>query len=249
MSLRPSSCTTTLGRSHHDVDAVLRAHHADVGGQVTAAAAQLGLRRAALQPVRVGAGPDDGDVSGRLAAAGDRDLPVGVVRGDHVVRGAVGAPLERAQPPVGQPRAVRRSGTRTARGTGRGGRTRTWCGPERGAPGRSARRCPADCRPAARRTGRTAAALQGQPRGGQERVHVLGDEAELAAARRVRPVLVQLDAVDDLVGRVAVALRADDADLVASRDECLALEPDPPVERHRQVLDDDQDAAHQPSPS
>ena len=57
--------------------------------------------------------------------------------------------------------------------------------------------------------------LERQPCGGEERVGVLRDEAELAAAGRVGPVLVQLHRVDDLVGRVAVALGADDGDLMA----------------------------------
>ena len=68
------------------------------------------------------------------------------------------------------------------------------------------------------------------------------DETQLAAAGRVRPVLVQLNAFDDLVPRVALALRADHGDPVASAGERLALQPHPPVERHRKVLDDDQDS-------
>ena len=52
--------------------------------------------------------------------------------------------------------------------------------------------------------------------------------------------------VDDLVRGIAAALRADDGDPVAGRDEGLAFQPHPPVEGHRKVLDDDQDAAFHP---
>ena len=38
-----------VGGAHHDVDAVLRAHHADVGGQEPAPAAQFGIGLAALE--------------------------------------------------------------------------------------------------------------------------------------------------------------------------------------------------------
>src|SRR5205807_1762517 len=79
------------GGPHHDVHAILRSHDPDVGGQVPAAALLPGVRGAAPQPLRVGAGAHHGDVAGGLAAALDRDLAVGVVGGDHVLRGAVGA--------------------------------------------------------------------------------------------------------------------------------------------------------------
>src|SRR6185437_1558381 len=87
------------------------------------------------------------------------------------------------------------------------------------------------------------------PGGGHERVDVLGDEAELATAGRVGLVLEQLDGVDDLERRGTVALRAHHGDLVARRHQRLALQPDTPFERHGQVLDDDQDAAHRPVPA
>jgi hypothetical protein len=48
--------------------------------------------------------------------------------------------------------------------------------------------------------------------------------------------------------RVAVTLGAHHGDLVTGADECLALEPHPAVERDGQVLDDDEDAFHQPTP-
>ena len=58
-----------VGGPHHDVDPVLRSHHADVRGQVPAAPALRRVGLAAPQPVRVGAGADDRDVAGGLAAA------------------------------------------------------------------------------------------------------------------------------------------------------------------------------------
>jgi hypothetical protein len=60
---------------------------------------------------------------------------------------------------------------------------------------------------------------------------------------------VEFHLVHDLIRRVTVTLGAHDGDPIASRDECLAFEPHPPVERHRKVLDDDENAGHQPSPS
>ena len=87
-----------------------------------------------------------------------------------------------------------------------------------------------------------AAGLERLPGGGRERVGVLGDEADLAAARRVGAVLVQLHPVDDLVGRVSAGFRADRGHPVAGREQRLALEPDPAVEGQREILHDDQDA-------
>ena len=91
--------------------------------------------------------------------------------------------------------------------------------------------------------------LERQPGRREERVQVLGDEAELAAARRVGPVLVELYRVDDLVRGIAFALRAHDGYPVACRDESLALKPHPPVEGYRKILHDDQDAALHPHKS
>ena len=55
-----------VGGPHDDVDAVLRAHDADVGGEELAAPALLRVGLAALQPLRVRAGADDRDVAGAL---------------------------------------------------------------------------------------------------------------------------------------------------------------------------------------
>ena len=192
-----------VGGPHHDVDAVLRAHDADVGGQEPAAPAQVGVRLAAPQPLGVGSGADDGDVRGALAAPGDGDVPVGVVGGDHVVRGPVGPALQRPQAPVGQRRAVREAGLVQL------GAQVVVVEDEPGAvdgpQGQGDR--PEDVRRVAGLHDREPAGpprLERQPGRRQEGVDVLGKETELAAAGRVRPVLVQLHPVDDLVGGVPV---------------------------------------------
>ena len=41
---------------------------------------------------------------------------------------------------------------------------------------------------------------------------------------------------------ITIALRAHDNDLIAVRNERLALKPHPPIKRHRKVLDDNEDA-------
>ena len=48
---------------------------------------------------------------------------------------------------------------------------------------------------------------------------------------------------------VLIGIAQPGLDLIAVSDERLALQPHARVERHRQVLDDDQDAGHQPIPS
>src|SRR5215469_13103795 len=82
-----------------------------------------------------------------------------------------------------------------------------------------------------------------QHQGGGERVGIFGEERNGTAPRRIRPVLVDLDSVDDLVGRIPRTLRADHRHLVTGSRQGTALQPDAAVERHRQVLDDDQDSS------
>ena len=65
MSSRPSSCTIGSAAADDEVDAVLRAHDAEVGDEVPPAAAQLGVGGRAAQPLGVRAGADDGDVARR----------------------------------------------------------------------------------------------------------------------------------------------------------------------------------------
>ncbi len=85
--------------------------------------------------------------------------------------------------------------------------------------------------------------LERLDQGGGERVEVFGEERGGAAPWTVRPVLVDLDSVDDLVRRVSRPLGADDRHLVTGSGQGAAFQPDPAVERHRQVLDDDEDAS------
>ena len=179
MSVRPSSCTTMSAARSTIVDAVLRAHHADVGGQEAAPAAQLRVGRAAPQPVRVRAGAHHRHAPVLNPAAAHRDVPVRA-RWSRSRGPRCGTSAARARAAPGRAAGGRRgTGTRTARGTGRGGRRRT--GPVPGAQRQRDR--PEDVRrvaglhhvePAAGPPG-----LERQPGGGQERVDVLEDEAGL----------------------------------------------------------------------
>ena len=137
---------------------------------------------------------------GRLAAPRHGDVPVGVVGGDHVVRGPVRPALQGPQHPVGQLRAVGETGL-VELGT-QVMMVEHEPGAVEGAKGQRDR--PEDVRRVAGLHHREPAGppgLERQPGRGEEGVGVLRDEAELAAAGRVGPVLVQLHRVDDLVRR------------------------------------------------
>ena len=83
-----------------------------------------------------------------------------------------------------------------------------------------------------------------------ERGGILAQVAERAVAVGRHRVAVDVDAVEDLVvGVEALALRRDHRDGVAGGGERRRLEPDPAVEGHRQVLDDDQHPAPRPRAS
>ena len=93
-----------------------------------------------------------------------------------------------------------------------------------------------------------------QPRRCEKRVDVLEEVSDRPGPAGIRAVLVDLDPVDDLVVGVPRALGADDRHVVAGGDERLAFEPDPSVERDRQVLDDYEDVlvggtSYHPTPS
>src|SRR5580704_19378410 len=85
--------------------------------------------------------------------------------------------------------------------------------------------------------------LERLKQGRDERVGVFDEERCGAPSWTIRPVLVDLDSVDDLVGGISRTLGADHGHPVTGACQGAALQPDPAVERHRQVLDDDQDAA------
>src|SRR5262249_49522954 len=89
----------------------------------------------------------------------------------------------------------------------------------------------------------SARGLERQEQGRGERVRIFQKEGSGTAARAVRPVLVDLDPVDYLEGRVYLPLGADHRHLVAGPDQGAAFQPDPAVEWHRQVLDDNQDTS------
>ena len=233
---------------HDDIDTVLRPHDPDVCRQVPSAAAQLRVRWAAFQSLRIRTRAYDRDVGRRLAAAVNSNALVGAVSRDHLVRGAVSSAFQGPQRLVGQFRTV--------------GKTRLV---QLGTQVVVVEHEPGPVNDAERLSDRPeyigriaslddreppgSSCLERQPGRRGERVPVLHDETELAAAGRIGPVLVELHRVDQLISRVPFALGAHDGDLIAVRDEGLALEPHPSVEGHRKVLDDDEDAAHQPIPS
>ena len=88
--------------------------------------------------------------------------------------------------------------------------------------------------------------LDRQPQRVPERGPVFAQVARRAAGGGLERVAVDLHALDARVG-LGIApgsAGADDRDFVARLDERLALLPDAPVERHAEVLDEDQDARH-----
>ena len=58
------------------------------------------------------------------------------------------------------------------------------------------------------------------------------------------PIPEPANRTDDLVRRIASVRVTQDGSPVSRRREGLALKPYPPIEGHRQILDDDQDPAH-----
>ena len=181
--------------AHNNVDAVLRPHDTDVGGQEPAAAAQLRARLATPQPLRVRAAADHRYLAGRLAVPCYGDVPVGLVGRNHMVRGPVCPALHGPQQLVRQPRAVGETGLVELRAEV------VMIEHEPGAVenAKGQRDRPEDVR-------RVACLDHTQPAGsprperqpcrGEEGVSVLRDEAELAANGLARPVLVQLNGVN-----------------------------------------------------
>jgi hypothetical protein len=228
-------------RADGQVDAVLGAHDADVRHEMPSAPAQGGHRVPAVQPQRVGAGADDGNVGAGLAAALDRDPRIRPVGRDDVVGRPEGGALQSEQPPARQAASAREPGVVEL------GAQVVVVEDEAGAvaPTEEPGERPEDVGRVARLEHLEAAGAPGaqhQPRRGEEGVGVLEDEARGAAPRRVGRVLEDGDVVDDVVHRIALALRAHDGHVVPGRRQRLALQPDPTVEGHRQVLDDDQHA-------
>ena len=234
----PEPVDHDVGGAEREVDAVLRAHDAEVGHQVAATAAQIGYRLAPAQPLGVRPGAHDADVLGRLPAAGRGDGGVRLVGRGDPVGGPEGLALEEQQALVGGALAALEAGEVELRAQV------VVVEHEPGAvqAAQPARDRPEDVGRVAglHRVERAAAPGAGdQPRGREERPGVLDEVAQGAAPRGVPGVGEDPHAVDDLGPAGALALRADDRDVVPPRHERLALQPDPAVEGDREVLDDD----------
>ena len=228
------------GRPDRQIDTVLGAHHPDVGDEVLPAPPQGGNGLLALQALVVGTGPHHRHVGAGLAPSTHRDLGVGLVGRHDVVGRPKRRSLQAQQPSVRQRAAVGEAGLVQLR-------AKIVVVEDEPRPVEAAEQ-PGD-RP--EDVGRVARLQHGERAGaagpkhlrgrGQEGVRVLQDEADGPAPGCVRAVLQHRDALEDLVARVALPLRADDGDVVTRCGQRPALQPDPTVERDRQVLDDDQD--------
>ena len=137
-------------RAQRVVDAVLRAHHAEVADEVAAAAPERLVGRDGDEAREIGRAAHHRGALGRDSTAALRDATVALVRRDHVVGQPEGGLLEQLRGAAARARP-RRSASGTARAPGRGGRTRS----ARRAASAAARRGTAGragCRPARRRT-------------------------------------------------------------------------------------------------
>ena len=237
-----------VGSPDDVVHAVLRPHDADVGGEEPAPPAQLGVGRAASQPLRIGPGAHDGDVLGNLPLRVSARMPVGVVGRDHMVRGPVRPALQGAQHPVGQPRAAREArlvklGTQVVV-------VEHEPGPVDGAQGQGDR--PKDIRWVAglnhvEPPGPPGPQWSAGPWRGMNRHTRRGSRTYCRRAHNPGTCAALCRSRPHTGGRHRPW--GHDRDLMALGGERLALEPYPPVEGHREVLDDDEDAAHRPGPS
>ena len=90
--------------------------------------------------------------------------------------------------------------------------------------------------------------LQREPGGVPQGHRVFTQITKRSARRRAQRIPQDAHAVDHRFAlRVLLgSLRADDGDLIACVRQSAAFLPDPPVERHRQVLDEDQDVSRHP---
>ena len=181
--------------------------------------------------------------SGRLPPRRDRDVPVALVRGEHDVRGPVGPPLQRAHGAVEQVLAAVEPGEVQL-----GYQVVLVEDEPRAAP------LQPQCRQE-QQVGRVAgvdhvdrADLAGQPDRVPQRRSVLPQIAGRPSGGRAQRVAVDPHPVD-LRLRLRVPLLppgTDDVHLPARVAQRRALLPHPPVERHRQVLHQDQRAPVRP---
>src|SRR5262249_30464615 len=203
----------------------------------------------ALEPLWVRPGAHDGDVGRRLRAPGDGDLPVRVVRGDHLVRRPVRPAFQGQQRLMRQRRAVREARFEQLRaqivmveheaGAVYGAKDPGDRPEDVGRVARLEHLEPAGAPPC----------LGGQPGRGREGVRVLRDVAALAPAGGYPPFLVPSPPARALGGGAPASLRPPPGALTPGGAARWPREPAPPVERHREVLDDDQYPAHRPDPS
>ena len=233
--------------SQRVVDAVLRAHQPDEADQEGHAVLQREVRVAETKRHRIRCVADDEDIVGRLLAAAERDLLVGVVRDHDDVGQAVGEPL-------GHQRAADRSCAVAEVRAKLLGDEVVLIEDEGGAvsPGRAGGEQEHVRRVAG--LDHVDAALGREP--ADEPPHLVEGRAVLAGVaddpslRRMRRVAMDPDAVAHLVG-LGIAcrpLRADDHHLDALGRERQRLLPDPPVGRDGQVLDEDERAPHDVHP-
>ena len=85
------------GGAECEIDAILRAHDAEVGAQVSAAASPVGVRCTAPEALGIRSCPDDGDVRARHVPSSDGGGSIRVVRRDHVIGDGIRGPLEEAE--------------------------------------------------------------------------------------------------------------------------------------------------------
>ncbi len=207
------------------------------------AALQLRLGRYRLEPVGVGCAAHHEDVLWPPAATAQRDVPVALVRGEHDVRGPVGQPFQRAHGAVEQILAAVETGE-------------VQLGHQVVLVEYEPR--PAPLQPQCRQeqqVGRVAgvdhvdrADLAGQPDRVPQRRSVLPQVAGRSSGGRAQRVAVDAHPVD-LRLRLRVPLAppgTDDVHLPARVAQRRALLPHPPVERHGQVLHQDQRAPGRP---
>ncbi len=222
------------------VDAVLRPHHAEVAQQMGLAVLELRIGRHRPEPVGLRGAAHHEDVLRPPAAPAHRDVPVALVRGDDDVRRPVGHPFQRAHRPVQQVLAAAEPGE-------------VQLGHQVVLVEDEPR--PAPLQPQGgeeQQVGRVAgvdhvhrADLPGQPGGVPQRRSVLPQIAGGTAGGRAQRVAVDPHAVDLRLG-LGVPLGApgaDDVHLPARVAQRRALLPHAPVERHGQVLHQDQRAA------
>ena len=246
MHLRPTAAVDKLLHEvNGTVDPVLGTHDPEVRQQGCSRRFEAGGRIDRPHRTGVRTGADDGDALRRQVAAGHRDAAVAAVSGDDMVGRPVGLPLQPAQATVlgAAPGRVGAAETREEEfrvevvlvehelHTARPPEAREQPVGVRGVAGLD------DIEPA------LASHRQRQGGGAQPGVQKLPAEAEGTSRLFRGAVLVEGDAVDHLVRGVPRAFGADHGDLVPLGGERLTLQPHAAVERHGQVLDNDQHAA------